>query len=179
MLKTITPAAAAAMLRNGGAILVDVREPDEHARERIPGATNLPLSRLEEAELAVQSGHPVVFHCRSGARTAGHAAQLAGKAGLCEAFVVEGGLDAWKRAGLPVAEDRRQPIELMRQVQIAAGSMVLLGVLLGAAVSPWFYALSGFVGAGLVFAGVTGTCGLARVLRLMPWNRAAGQPATA
>ncbi len=180
MLKTISPEAAATLLRNGGATLVDVREPDEHARERIPGARNLPLSKLEEAELAVHEGKPVLFHCRSGARTQGNVQRLAAKAALCEAYVVEGGLDAWKRAGLPVAEDRRQPLELMRQVQIAAGSMVVLGVLLGALVAPGFYALSGFVGAGLVFAGVTGTCGLARVLRLMPWNRrATGTPATA
>ena len=156
-----------------------MREADEHARERIPGARNLPLSRLEEAELAVHQGKPVLFHCRSGARTAGNADRLAAKAGLCEAYVVEGGLDAWKRAGLPVAEDRRQPLELMRQVQIAAGSMVVLGVLLGAFVTPGFYLLSGFVGAGLVFAGVTGTCGLARVLRMMPWNRRAASPAAA
>ena len=179
MLNTITPEDAARLLREGGATLVDVREADEHARERIPGARNLPLSRLEEAELAVHQGKPVLFHCRSGARTAGNADRLAAKAGLCEAYVVEGGLDAWKRAGLPVAEDRRQPIELMRQVQIAAGSMVVLGVLLGAFVTPGFYLLSGFVGAGLVFAGVTGTCGLARVLRMMPWNRRAASPAAA
>ena len=173
MLNTITPDEAARLLREGGATLVDVREADEHARERIPGARNLPLSRLEEAELAVHQGKPVLFHCRSGARTAGNADRLVAKAGLCEAYVVEGGLDAWKRAGLPVAEDRRQPLELMRQVQIAAGSMVVLGVLLGAFVTPGFYILSGFVGAGLVFAGVTGTCGLAQVLRMMPWNRRA------
>ena len=177
MLKTITPAEAARLLREEGATLVDVREPDEHARERIPGARNLPLSRLEEAELALHGGKPVLFHCRSGARTAGHAGRLAAKAPSCEAFVVEGGLDAWKRAGLPVAQDRRQPLELMRQVQIAAGSMVVLGAVLGALVSPWFHGLSAFVGAGLVFAGVSGTCGLARVLRLMPWNRAAALPA--
>jgi rhodanese-related sulfurtransferase len=173
MLKTITPEAAATLLREGGATLVDVREPDEHARARIPGATNLPLSKLEEAELAVHAGHPVLFHCRSGARTHGHAGRLAAKAEGCEAYVVEGGLDAWKRAGLPVAEDRRQPLELMRQVQIAAGSLALLGAVLGAAVNPWFHALSGVVGAGLVFAGVTGTCGMATLLRQMPWNRAA------
>lgn len=171
MLQTITPDQAAQLLREG-ATLVDVREPDEHARERIPGARNLPLSRLADAELAVQAGRPVLFHCRSGARTAGQAAQLAAKARGCEAYIVEGGLEAWKRAGLPVALDRRQPLELMRQVQIAAGSMVVLGVVLGTLVAPGFYALSGFVGAGLVFAGVTGTCGLARILRLMPWNRA-------
>jgi rhodanese-related sulfurtransferase len=179
MLNTITPDEAARLLREGGATLVDVREADEHARERIPGARNLPLSRLGDAELAVHQGKPVLFHCRSGARTAGHADRLAAKAGLCDAYVVEGGLDAWKRAGLPVAEDRRQPLELMRQVQIAAGSMVVLGVLLGAFVAPGFYLLSGFVGAGLVFAGVTGTCGLARALRMMPWNRRAASPAAA
>jgi len=176
MLTTITPEQAAQKLREGAA-LVDVREADEHARERIPGAQNLPLSKLAEAELALQAGRPVLFHCRSGARTQGHATRLAEKAGACEAFVVEGGLEAWKRAGLPVAVDRRQPLELMRQVQIAAGSMVVLGVLLGALVAPAFHALAGFVGAGLVFAGVTGTCGLARLLRLMPWNRAATAPA--
>lgn len=173
MLTTITPEDAARLLREEGATLVDVREPDEHARERIPGARNLPLSRLEEAELAVQGGRPVLFHCRSGARTEGNAARLAAKCGgEVQAYLVSGGLEAWKRTGLPVAADRRQPLELMRQVQIAAGSMVLLGVLLGTLVSPGFYALSGLVGAGLVFAGATGTCGLARVLRLMPWNRA-------
>lgn len=171
MLQTITPDQAAQLLREG-ATLVDVREPDEHARERIPAARNLPLSRLGQAAPALPAGRPVLFHCRSGARTAGQAAQLAAAAGGCEAYIVEGGLDAWKRAGLPVALDRRQPLELMRQVQIAAGSMVVLGVVLGALVAPGFYALSGFVGAGLVFAGVTGTCGLARILRLMPWNRA-------
>lgn len=173
MLKTITPEGAARLLREAGATLVDVREPDEHARERIPGARNLPLSKLEEAEAALHQGKPVLFHCRSGARTQSNAARLAAKAGSMEAYAVAGGLEAWKRAGLPVAEDRRQPLEMARQVQIAAGSLVLLGALLGATVSPWFHGLSAFVGAGLAYAGATGTCGLARVLRLMPWNRAA------
>lgn len=170
MVKTISAQDASRLLREG-ATLVDVREPDEHARERIPGAQSLPLSQLKDRRLTVTEGRPVLFHCRSGARTAGNADRLAEKAGNCEAFIVEGGLDAWKKAGLPVTMDRRQPLELMRQVQIAAGSMVVLGVVLGVAVSPLFFALSGFVGAGLVFAGVTGTCGLANALRLMPWNR--------
>ena len=92
MLKTITPEAAARLLREGGATLVDVREPDEHARERIPGATNLPLSRLEEAELAVHEGRPVLFHCRSGARTLGTAAGRPPTGGRGVPFVVYGGL---------------------------------------------------------------------------------------
>lgn len=175
MLKTVTPEEAARMLHEG-ATLVDVREPDEHARARIPGARNLPLSRLEEAEFAVHEGKPVLFHCRSGARTEGHAGRLAARAGTCEAFIVAGGLEAWRRAGLPVAEDRRQPLELMRQVQIAAGSLVLLGVVLGALVSPLLYGIAAFVGAGLVFAGVSGTCGMAALLRRMPWNRSVDAP---
>lgn len=174
MLKTISPQEASRLMQSG-ATLVDVREADEHAREHIPGARPLPLSRLEESALNAAKGQPVLFHCRSGARTGSAADRLANKVGDCDAYIVEGGLDAWKRAGLPVTQDRRQPLEMMRQVQIAAGSMVVIGVLLGVAVSPIFLALSGFVGAGLVFAGTTGTCGLASLLRLMPWNAA---PAT-
>ena len=85
--------------------------------------------------------------------------------------LVEGGLIARKRAGLPVLADRRRPLELQRQIQIAAGSMVLAGTLLGVFASPWFHLVPGFVGAGLVFAGLTGFCGLARVLVRAPWNR--------
>ena len=84
-----------------------------------------------------------------------------------------GGIAAWKAAGLPVLRDHRKPIEMMRQVQIVAGILVLIGVGLGATVDPKFFALSGFVGAGLVFAGATGTCGMARLLALAPWNKAA------
>ncbi len=105
MLKTISPEDAARLMRDG-AMLVDVREPDEHLRERIPGAQNMPLSRLDDAGLAVHAGRPVLFHCRSGARTEGSAGRLAVKAAACEAYVVEGGLDALERAGLPVVEDR-------------------------------------------------------------------------
>ncbi|MBW6396627.1 rhodanese family protein [Roseomonas sp. HJA6] len=179
MLKTVTPEHAARLIRDEGALLVDVREADEFARERIPGAQNLPLSRLDPAELAQHEGGKLLFHCRSGARTTGHVARLAACAGPIEAYVVAGGLDAWKRAGLPTAENRRQPLELMRQVQITAGSMIALGVVLGATVSPLFYAVSGFMGAGLVFAGLTGLCPLARLLRAMPWNRAASLNAAA
>src|SRR5205814_308993 len=114
---TLSPAEAKRLL-DRGSILVDIREADEHTREKIPGARSVPLSKLDEADLAVQAGQPLLFHCRSGARTLGNAARLATKAGACEAYVVEGGLDAWKKAGLPVVADRRQPLELQRQVQI-------------------------------------------------------------
>jgi rhodanese-related sulfurtransferase len=172
-LPKISPIEARRLL-DRGAILVDIREADEHAREKIAGARHLPLSRLDEADLALHDGSPVIFHCRSGARTVEHAPRLAQKAGeTCEAFIIEGGLDAWRKAGLPVVTDRRQPIELLRQVQIGAGSLAFFGTMLGLLVSPWFFVVPAFVGAGLMMAGVTGFCGMARILMCAPWNRAA------
>lgn len=170
-IRSIDPNHAKRLL-DQGAILVDIREADEHAREKIPGAHLLPLSKLDEADLVLHSGKPVIFHCRSGARTLGHAPRLADKAGDCEAFVIEGGIDAWRKVGLPVATDRHQPLELQRQVQIGAGSLAFFGTLLGLTLSPWFLAVPLFVGAGLMTAGLTGFCGMARLLVHAPWNRA-------
>jgi rhodanese-related sulfurtransferase len=85
--------------------------------------------------------------------------------------MLEGGLTGWKSAGYPTRVDHTKPIELQRQVQIAAGSLILLGVLLSWLVSPFFVALSAFVGGGLVFAGLSGWCGMAHLLALLPWNR--------
>jgi rhodanese-related sulfurtransferase len=171
-LKTITPEKAATLIK-GGALLVDIREADEYAREHIPGARHHALSTIDGANPAHRGDDILIFHCRSGARTRGNAPRLAGFARGCDAYVLDGGLDAWKKAGLPVALDRRQPIDIMRQVQIAAGSLVLIGALLGLLVAPAFYVLSAAVGAGLLFAGVSGFCGMARLLSLMPWNRRA------
>jgi rhodanese-related sulfurtransferase len=169
-LKTIEPQRAAELMRKG-AVLIDIREADEHARERIPGARHHALSRIDTDNPARPGDEVLVFHCRSGARTKANAPRLAATAADCETYVLDGGLEAWKKAGLPTAVDRKQPIEINRQVQIAAGSLVLAGVLLGAFVSPGFYALSGFVGAGLTLAGITGFCGMARLFALMPWNQ--------
>jgi len=151
-----------------GAVLVDIREPDEHAREHIPGAINRPLARLDDLPAG-----PLIFHCRSGMRTEANAGVLAAAAnGDCH--ILAGGLDAWRDAALPTRTDRRQPLEIMRQVQLAAGGLVLLGAALGFFVSPVFFGLDAFVGAGLMMAGATGWCGMAKVLRAMPWNRPAG-----
>ena len=91
--------------------------------------------------------------------------------GFADVAVLDGGIEAWKRAGLPVQVDRRVPIDLMRQVQIVVGAMVLGGTLLALLVSPWFAIVPAFAGAGLLVAGTTGFCGMARMLRHAPWNR--------
>jgi rhodanese-related sulfurtransferase len=172
-LRTIPPHEARRLL-DRGAILVDIREADEHAREHIPGARHLPLSKLDGADLAAHRGEILIFHCRSGARTKGNSGRLAAKAGAeCQAFVLEGGLDAWRAARLATTVDRRQPIELQRQMQIGAGALALVGTLLGLAVSPWFLAVPLFVGAGLLVAGLSGFCSIAWLLERAPWNRAA------
>lgn len=168
-LPTISPADAGAAIASG-ARLIDIRGADEHARERIPGAMNLPLDRIGEF---VCDGHPVVFHCKSGMRTAANAGQLATAANGVPAYILSGGIDAWRGAGQPTVTDRSQPLEIMRQVQIGAGMLVLLGTLLGVFISPVFLGIAGFVGAGLVLAGATGWCGMAQLLRIMPWNRRA------
>lgn len=176
-LPTVTPEEARRLMREG-AILVDIREADERARERVSGSRHLPLSKLDEAGAALNEGKPVIFYCRSGVRTHANAARLAERTG-CEAYIVEGGLDAWRKAGLPVVTDRRQPIDLQRQVQLATGSLALAGTLMGALVSPWFFVVPGIVGAGLLFAGLTGFCGMARMLMRAPWNRSGFGPKAA
>ncbi|MGQ0671440.1 MAG: rhodanese family protein [Hyphomicrobium sp.] len=164
-LKTISPVEARRLIAEG-AVLVDIRGTDEHARERIDGSRNHPLDRLAMVD---SDGRPVLFHCKSGSRTAVHATKLAA-ATSCEAYIVEGGIDGWKKAGLPVIADRRQPLELQRQVQITAGSLVLLGIALSVLVDPRWIGLAAVVGAGLAYAGITGWCGMAKLFALMPWN---------
>lgn len=173
-MRKIDPHAAQRRVADG-ARLIDIRERGEHRRERIAGGACLPLPELSSAALreAGASG-PVIFHCRSGMRTQAHGLQLAEAASGLDAYVLEGGIDGWIRAGLPVVHDRSVPIDLGRQVQIAAGSGILAGSLLAASVSPWFLLISGGMGAGLIFAGASGRCGLAKVLACMPWNRVAG-----
>lgn len=168
-MQTIKPEQAAELVRKG-AILVDVREGDERAREHIPGSRHRAISRLGGKDAVGTQGEILIFHCRSGMRTQANAERLAGAA-PCQAYILEGGLEGWKKAGLPVQLDRKQPIEIMRQVQIAAGALVLAGIVLGFAVHPGFFFLAGTVGAGLMTAGLTGFCGMAKLLALMPWNR--------
>jgi rhodanese-related sulfurtransferase len=171
-LRQIKADAAKTLLDRGDAVLIDLREPHEHARERIEGARLTPLARFDLLSFAGERerGKIAVFHCNSGNRTAEAAARLL-SAGFAEAYQLEGGIQGWKKAGLPVIADRKAPLPIMRQVQIAAGSLVLLGIALAVLVSPGFMALSAFVGAGLIVAGITGFCGMANLLSYMPWNR--------
>lgn len=167
-LTTIEPVHASALIKSG-ALLIDIREADEHAREKISRARNIPLSGLTASEFN-PAGKTVIFHCKGGNRTQVNATLLREKGGD-KALILAGGIDAWKAAGLVTDKNTKQPIAIMRQVQIAAGALALLGAVLGAAVNPAFYVLSGAVGLGLMFSGITGSCAMAHALRMMPWNQ--------
>jgi 3-mercaptopyruvate sulfurtransferase SseA len=143
----------------------------------VPFARNVPLDHWETLQATTASNaadHPVYVICRSGGRGAQACDKLQG-AGFDKVVNVEGGTLAWVQAGLPVVRGP-QTISLERQVRIAAGALVVLGSALGMWVHPYFMGLAAFVGGGLVFAGVTDTCGMALLLARMPWNVPASTP---
>ena len=151
--------------------LIDVRESGEYASEHISGSISMPLSTIDPDLIAQISMKPIVLCCQSGMRSS-KATQKLLAYGFESVSQLKGGLSSWKSAGFPTASAQNAPISLFRQVQIVAGSLVALGTLLGAFVSPYFLILSGFVGMGLVFAGVTNTCAMGMLLAKLPYNRA-------
>lgn len=171
---TISPAELAELHGKGTPIeLIDVRTPAEYREVHIAFARNVPLDSLDPAgvihSLGDRAREPLYVVCKSGKRGQ-QACEKFAAAGYSDVRNVEGGTLACLETGLPLVRGRKT-ISLERQVRIVAGSLVVLGVGLGWWVHPAFLALSAFVGAGLVFAGVTDTCGMAMVLARMPWNR--------
>ena len=159
-----------AMHRDVRGQCVDVRSATEYAAGHVPGAINIPLDQLEARLDDVHANSPIVLICQSGTR-----ARLA--AGLLEqcrqdVTVLEGGTSAWAKAGLPLVVHVRTRWSLERQVRLAAGLLVILGTALGVTLHPFWLGLSGFVGLGLTFAGLTDLCPMGVLLGKMPWNRA-------
>ena len=171
----VAPDLLAEWMDAGDTLVVDVREDYEHGEERIEGAVLRPLSSFDPAALRQEAGpRRVVFQCRSGKRSLDAAERYARDDE--PTFHLAGGIEGWKSAGRPVVRPEAGPrLPLMRQVQIAAGALAAVGTGLGVAASPWFLAVPGFVGCGLMFAGITGWCGMAKLLAVMPWNRALRQ----
>lgn len=172
-IKTISPKQLHDLVQSGQDIeLIDVRTPAEYREVHVEIARNVPLDQLDAAKIAVSrhgSGQPLYVICRSGSR-AKQACERFLTTGYANIVNVEGGTQAWDQAGLPVVRGKKT-ISLERQVRIAAGGLVLIGSLLGYFAHPYWIGLSAFVGAGLVFAGVTDTCGMGLLLARMPWNQ--------
>ncbi len=172
-MKTVTPREARDWIAAGEAVLIDVREPDEFRGEHIASALSLPLSEVGNLTrlLSVPAGRKVIFQCLKGGRGQQACERLS--RGEHSVFNLEGGISAWKAQGLPVVGAAAPRLTIFRQVQIAVGCLVLLSVLAGFLISPVGFAVAGFFGAALCFAGISGWCGMAKLLNRMPWNRAA------
>jgi rhodanese-related sulfurtransferase len=159
-------------LINDEAVLVDIREPDEFARERIVGSVLAPLTDFSKTDFNRFQGKKIVFHCAGGHRTQ-QASPILLSTGFSEVYALNNGMDGWKAAGLSTCKNKKSPISIMRQVQIIVGASMLLGIVSGLLISPWFYCLSAIMSGGLLFAGISGTCAMASLLTYLPYNRPA------
>jgi glyoxylase-like metal-dependent hydrolase (beta-lactamase superfamily II)/rhodanese-related sulfurtransferase len=156
-----------AVVGSGAPLVVDVRLPAEYRAVHLEPSISLPLDELPRRRSELPRGRELVLVCRTGARARLAAAELTG----FRTRILEGGLVAWQEAGHPVVEGKAH-ISLERQVRIAAGALACIGGALAVTVSPWFGLVPAFVGAGLVYAGVTDRCGMAMLLGKLPYNRA-------
>lgn len=166
----ITPAELAGVLGETGApLVVDVRLPAEYRAVHIDPSLLLPLDEIARRRQELPRGRELVLVCRTGARARLAAAELTD----FRTRVLEGGLAAWQAAGHPVVEGQAH-MSLERQVRVAAGTLACIGGALAVVVSPWFGLVPAFVGAGLVYAGLTDRCGMAMLLGKLPYNRDSG-----
>jgi rhodanese-related sulfurtransferase len=175
MAKTITASEFIGILASDPATQVlDVRTPAEHQESHLAASCcHLPLDQISAANLRQRfpaTDKPLYILCKGGVRAA-KAAEFLSKEGFTQAIVVEGGLDACITCGADVAGEKSAILPLERQVRVAAGAVVLLGLALGVVMHPFFYWLSAFAGGGLIFAGLSGWCGMALLLAKAPWNK--------
>lgn len=172
--KSINPRELQRRLAAGSpARLLDVRTPGEHANAHVPGAKLIPLDELDAAAFYRERGGdctPVYVLCQSGGR-ARRAIEKLERVGVQGCVLVEGGTQAWIDAGLPVIHGESRALPLMRQMQITAGFLSAVGAVLALTVNPRYAFIPLFIGCGLLFAGLTGFCGLALLLAKMPWNK--------
>lgn len=171
---TVSPSKLAELLKTNSALeLIDVRTPVEFREVHVNVARNVPLDQLDPTSLMKarngSASEPIYVICKAGGRGK-QACEKFISAGFPNVINVEGGTTACVDAGLPVVRGQKA-MSLERQVRIAAGSFVLMGVILSYLVHPYFVGISAFVGAGLVFAGITDTCGMGMILAKMPWNQ--------
>lgn len=172
MTRNINPKDAYEWLKNGEAILIDVREPEEFSAEHIAYAASLPLARVETLLrlMDIPGGRKVLFHCRKGGRGT-KACEMLNTSGFSgEVFNIDGGLNAWKEAGLPVIGGGPK-ISIFRQVQMIIGTMLFGLIILGMMGIGFAFMVAAIIAGAFAFTGFIGWCGLALLLQKMPWNR--------
>lgn len=168
--ENVTPKEAKQWLDNGEATIIDVREPAEFATKHIQGATLLPLGKITSDDLP-DTHEKIIIYCQKGSRGNSACVKVTDQDNTSVIYNLEGGIEAWQAAGNSVKEGKSKVLPLDRQVQITIGSLALAGSLAAYNYDPAFILLPGFLGAGLLFAGLSGTCGLALIMAKMPWNQ--------
>jgi len=158
-------------LERGEAVLVDVREPAEHKAQCIKGAKLLPLAHVRVSSMPERTGKKLVIHCLKGGRGAQACEKLLAEDPSLEIYNLDGGLSAWDAAGFPIEGPGSFFLSLDRQVQLTIGVCLLTANALTYFVDPAFLLITVFIGAGLTVAGLTGFCGLARLVARLPWNQ--------
>lgn len=171
-MKTINAQTAKEWLTKNEAVLIDVREPSEFNAIHIAGAHLIPVGEIHNDKLpAAANNKKIIVHCKLGMRGKTACEKLLANNPNLDIYNMEGGIVAWENAGLKVEKSGKESISISRQVQIAIGCGVLLGLFLGVFVYSGFLFLTAFFGAGLLFAGLTGSCALATLMEKMPWNQ--------
>ena len=168
--QTINSVDAEQLLANNEAVLIDVREPAEHRQANITQAHLKPLSNLNLDGIDT-ANKKVIIHCQKGMRGQKACQTLVEQHPDTAFYNLEGGIIAWETAGMAINKTKSAFLPLDRQVQLTIGTGVLTGVILSQTINPNFIWLSGFFGAGMMFAGITGFCGLGRLMAIMPWNK--------
>lgn len=171
-MKNISAKDAHQWLLDKKAVLIDVREPAEVEATRIESAIVVPLSGSLTISETIAKDLAIIVVCRSGNRSSKACPLISKQFPNHQIYNLDGGVMAWEKGGYPLIRSSRKVLPLDQQVQLTVGCLVLLASLLGFFSSPWFLLISAFVGSGLIFAGLSGTCGLAMLLARMPWNKA-------
>lgn len=165
----ISPKEAAVLRDAGTAQFIDVRTTGEYATVRIDGSPLLPTEAITAESVKAEPDKTIVLYCASGRRSLKAAQKLAEILPAAHIVSLDGGIKAWESQGLPVIRNPKR-LSIERQTQVAAGALVFCGTLLGVYAYSGFLIIPAFVGAGLMFAGLSGTCGLAALLIRAPWN---------
>lgn len=171
MIKSTTVKELKKWLDNNEAILIDVREPGEHSVSNIECATLIPLSGISHDKLPELNGKKLVIHCRSGMRSSNACKKLLAEDSSLELYNLDGGIMAWEKHGHSTKCSGKKLLPLDRQVQLTIGIFLIISAILTYTVSSLFILVSAFMGCGLVFAALTGTCGLGMLIAKMPWNQ--------
>ena len=168
----ITPEAAHAILENEKAILIDVREPAEHRAEKIPHSQNIPLSKIHPSlfKEQIESNTKLIFHCKSGRRSM-EACKKISKNSQADTYNIIGGIENWSKSGFEEEKSKTSVLPLDRQVQLVISTMILIGLVIYYFVTPWGLLLPLMAGLGLANAALTGWCGMAKLMAVMPWNQ--------